>query len=108
MSISATAFAWIDYKTELTDKAYAARRAVILHDLDRMLGELMASRELKDARIALVSFSPPYSPSWNQLTPIVVYPAGISGAAFVRQHAHPGLDRGNRFCSYDPSPDGRV
>ncbi len=80
-----------DYKTELTDKAYAARKAIILHDLDRMLGELMAAPELKDARIALVSFSPPYSPSWNQLTPIVIYPTGSPGLLASASTRTPGL-----------------
>ena len=66
-------------KLSMSDDAYAANKARALRDLDWMLGELIDASETKGATFVLVSFSPPATGAWNQLTPIAVYPAKTPG-----------------------------
>ncbi len=78
-------------KLSISDAALGTRRAKALQQLDGALGFLMNLEENGDARFVLVSFSPPGGPAWDQLTPIVVYPAGRAGLLTSASTRTPGL-----------------
>ena len=82
-------------KPGMTDAAYAARKAEALSSLDRLLGRLIAQR---NTRVILVSFSPPKGPSWNQLTPVIVYPARHAGLLTSRTTRTPGIVAASDFA----------
>jgi len=68
-----------EYKTGLTDSAYARHKAATLADLDQLLGRLVCAPEAAEAVIVLVSFSPPVDGSWDSMTPVLVYPLHSAG-----------------------------
>lgn len=76
-----------EMKPSISDSAYAAHRSEMLRQLDFVLRGLMAKTGTQRATLMLVSFSPPKGPSWDQLTPIVVYPTprpGLLGSPTTR------------------------
>ncbi len=66
-----------ELKMTMTDEAVASHKARSMRSLDRLLNKLISNHP--DATIVLVSFSPPISPSWDQLTPVAVYPSPRPG-----------------------------
>lgn len=66
-------------KISISDAAYSVQKASMMRALDRLVGELRVSPESSRAALILVSFSPPSSEYWNQLTPIVIRVPGESG-----------------------------
>ncbi|MGI6296665.1 MAG: hypothetical protein ACOX3G_11315 [Armatimonadota bacterium] len=66
-----------ELKMTMTDKAFASHKAGSMRSLDRLLNKLITNHP--DATIVFVSFSPPISPSWDQLTPVAIYPSPRPG-----------------------------
>ncbi len=87
-----------EMKPGMSDTAYATHRSEILRQLDRTLHGLMARIETQRATLILVSFSPPKSPSWDQLTPIVIYPAAKAGLLNSPTTRTPGLIAASDFA----------
>ena len=81
-------------KSSMTDSAYAVQRTKMLEYLDGVLRDLMADRNV---RIVLISFSPPKGPSWNQLTPMIVYPARQAGLLTSQTTRTPGIVAASDF-----------
>lgn len=62
-----------EMKPVISDTAYASHRKKVMQGLDEFIGELTKLIGPYD-RFVVVSFSPPSSDTWNQLTPIMVFP----------------------------------
>lgn len=64
-----------EIKPALADRAYASHKIETLRQLDSMLHTLLAEAHAGTTTLIVVSFAPSKSPSWDQLTPMVIYPA---------------------------------
>ncbi len=68
-----------DMKPNMSDIAYAAHKKEMLAELDLLLQGLVCNADAGNIKLILVSFSPPQGPSWDEISPIVVYPAEKPG-----------------------------
>lgn len=79
-----------EQRDRMSDEALAGYWAKMLRGLDTLVGELMDDESLES--VALVSFSPSMSGTWNRLTPIAIHirgkQAGLLTSATTRT---PGL-----------------
>lgn len=87
-----------DGKMSMSDAALANHQTGALRQLDRLLRELISRAEAANATIILASFAPPYSPAWNELTPIVIYPVSRPGLLAVSTTRTPGLIAASDFA----------
>jgi len=87
-----------EMKPAMSAFAYATRKMEILRHLDSMLHRLLTDPRAERTTLILVSFSPPKSPSWDQLTPVVIYPAPRSGLLSSATTRTPGLIAASDFA----------
>ena len=85
-------------KLSMSDSAYAMHKAAALRDLDRVLHYLISQPKAKHAILILASFSPPVGAAWDQLTPMVVYPAKRPGLLSSPTTRTPGLIAASDFA----------
>jgi len=78
-------------KISITDQAYNFHKTEALKMLDDNVADLLRSPLAKNATIIVASFCPPSDGAWNQLTPIIVYPAKTPGLLASPTTRTPGL-----------------
>lgn len=85
-------------KPNMSDSAYEANKTAVMRNLDSFINGMLTSRKLAGARVILVSFSPPQTGKWDQLTPIIVYPSEHSGLLTSSTTRTPGLVAASDFA----------
>lgn len=81
-------------RPEMTDAAYAARRAAALASLDKLMARLLSEH----ATLILISFSPPKGPAWDQITPMIIYPTKRPGLLTSSTTRTPGIIAASDFA----------
>ena len=85
-----------DCKLAMTDAAFARHKSNCMRDLDDLLDELIS--KAKNTTIVLVSFSPPNSPNWDQMTPVVIYPSAKPGLLITSATRSTGIVAASDFA----------
>lgn len=86
-----------EQKSAITDAAFAKHKTKYLRELNDLLGDLIEARP--DVTTILVSFAPPYSTNWDQLTPIIVYPTQRAGLLITSATRTAGIVAASDFAA---------